>query len=158
MKQHSSRGPQTADRTAPSDICVRRSAFQALAAALAATILTAAAPARAGTEATLLVDADTGKVLHAENATMPWYPASISKLMTAYVTLQAVKNKRITLDTLFTVSARAASQAPSKIGFKPGTQITVDNALKILMVKSANDMAVVLAEGVPARSRSSPTR
>ena len=68
--------------------------------------------------------------------------------MTVYVTLQAVKNKRITLDTLFTVSARAASQAPSKIGFKPGTQITVDNALKILMVKSANDMAVVLAEGV----------
>ncbi len=122
--------------------------FQALAAALAATILTAAAPARAGTEATLLVDADSGKVLHAENATMPWYPASTSKLMTVYVTLQAVKNKRITLDTLFTVSGRAASQAPSKIGFKPGTQITVDNALKILMVKSANDMAVVLAEGV----------
>ena len=120
--------------------------FQALVAALAATTLTAAA--HAGTEATLLVDADSGKVLHAENATMPWYPASTSKLMTVYVTLQAVKNKRLTLDTLFTVSGRAASQAPSKIGFKPGTQITVDNALKILMVKSANDMAVVLAEGV----------
>jgi D-alanyl-D-alanine carboxypeptidase len=122
--------------------------FQALAAALAASILTAAVPARAGTEATLLVDAESGKVLHAENATMPWYPASTSKLMTVYVTLQAVKNQRVTLDTLFTVSGRAASQAPSKIGFKPGTQITVDNALKILMVKSANDMAVVLAEGV----------
>src|SRR5207342_3042516 len=58
------------------------------------------------------------------------------------------KAQRITLDTLFTVTARAASQPPSKIGFKPGTKITVDNALKILMVKSANDMAVVLAEGV----------
>ena len=122
--------------------------FPALAAALAASILTAAVPARAGSEATLLVDAETGKVLHAENATMPWYPASTSKLMTVYVTLQAVKAQRITLDTLFTVTARAASQPPSKIGFKPGTQITVDNALKILMVKSANDMAVVLAEGV----------
>ena len=122
--------------------------FQALAAALAATILTAATPARAGTEATLLIEADSGKVLHAENATMPWYPASLSKLMTVYVTLQAVRDQRITLDTLFTFSARAASQAPSKIGFKPGTQVTVDNALKILMVKSANDMAVVLAEGV----------
>ena len=122
--------------------------FSALAAALAASILAAAAPARAGTEATLLVDAETGKVLHAENATMPWYPASTSKLMTVYVTLQAVKAQRITLDTLFTVTARAASQPPSKIGFKPGTKITVDNALKILMVKSANDMAVVLAEGV----------
>jgi D-alanyl-D-alanine carboxypeptidase len=118
-------------------------------AAVAAVIFTAAAPARAANpEASLLIEADTGKVLHAENAGMPWYPASLSKLMTMYVTLQAVKNKRITLDTLFTVSARAASQAPSKIGFKPGTQITVDNALKILMVKSANDMAVVLAEGV----------
>ena len=99
-------------------------------------------------EATILVDAESGKVLHAENATVPWYPASTSKLMTVYVTLQAVKNQRITLDTLFTFSPRAASQAPSKIGFKPGTQITVDNALKILMVKSANDVAVVLAEGV----------
>jgi len=122
--------------------------FAVPAAALAASILTAAGPARAGVEATLLVDAETGKVLHAENATMPWYPASTSKLMTVYVTLQAVKAQRITLDTLFTVSARAASQPPSKIGFKPGTKITVDNALKILMVKSANDMAVVLAEGV----------
>jgi len=119
--------------------------FAVPAAALAASILTAAGPARAGVEATLLVDAETGKVLHAENATMPWYPASTSKLMTVYVTLQAVKAQRITLDTLFTVTARAASQPPSKIGFKPGTKITVDNALKILMVKSANDMAVVLA-------------
>ena len=102
----------------------------------------------ASNEATLLIEADTGKVLHAENATVPWYPASITKLMTAYVTLQAVKNRRITLDTLFTVSARAALQAPSKMGFTPGSQVTVDNALKMLMVKSANDMAVVLAEGV----------
>jgi D-alanyl-D-alanine carboxypeptidase len=99
-------------------------------------------------EATLLVEADTGKVLHAENATIPWYPASTSKLMTVYVTLQAVRQQRISLDTLFTVSSRAASQAPTKIGFRTGTQITVDNALKILMVKSANDMAVLLAEGV----------
>jgi D-alanyl-D-alanine carboxypeptidase len=99
-------------------------------------------------EASLLIEADTGKVLQAENATVPWYPASLSKLMTLYVTLQAVKNRRISLDTLFTVSARAASQAPSKMGFKPGSKLTVDNALKMLMVKSANDMAVVLAEGV----------
>jgi D-alanyl-D-alanine carboxypeptidase len=68
--------------------------------------------------------------------------------MTMYVTLQAVRDKRITLDSLFTVTARAATQAPSKIGFKPGTQVTVDNLLKILMVKSANDVAVMLAEGV----------
>jgi len=120
----------------------------AIIAAVAAIQFTASIPASAASEASLLIEADSGKVLYAENATVPWYPASTSKLMTVYVTLQAVKNNRITLDTLFTVSQRAATQAPSKIGFKPGTKITVDNALKILMVKSANDMAVLLAEGV----------
>ena len=102
----------------------------------------------ADAEALLVVEADTGKVLQAENATYPWYPASLSKLMTAYVTLRAVKEGRLTLDTLLTVSPVAASQAPAKIGFRPGTQVTVDNALKIMLVRSANDMAVVLAEGV----------
>jgi D-alanyl-D-alanine carboxypeptidase len=118
-----------------------------LLAALAATAVTAI-PARAAPEAALLIEADSGRVLHAENATMPWYPASLTKLMTAYVTLQAVKERRITLDSLFTVSSRAHAQQPSKMGFKPGVKVTVDNALKMLMVKSANDMAVVLAEGV----------
>ncbi len=106
------------------------------------------APRLAHAEAHLLIEADTGKVLEAENATYPWYPASLSKMMTAYVTLEAVKEGRITLDTLFTVSPVAASQSPSKMGFRPGTQVTVDNALKMMLVKSANDMAVVLAEGV----------
>ncbi len=105
-----------------------------------------ATPAQAG--ASILVEADTGKVLRAENATYPWYPASVTKLMTMYVTLQAVKQGRITLDTLFTVSRNALAQAPTKMGFGVGTQVTVDNALKMMMVKSANDMAVLLAEGV----------
>jgi D-alanyl-D-alanine carboxypeptidase len=99
-------------------------------------------------EALLVVEADTGKVLQADNATYPWYPASVTKLMTAYVTLKAVKDGRISLDTLLTVSPVAAAQSPSKMGFRPGTQVTVDNALKMMLVKSANDMAVVLAEGI----------
>jgi D-alanyl-D-alanine carboxypeptidase len=107
-----------------------------------------ASPRVACAEALLVVEADSGKVLQAENATYPWYPASVTKLMTAYVTLKAVKEGRITLDTLSTVSPVASSQSPSKMGFKPGTQVTVDNALKMMLVKSANDMAVVLAEGV----------
>jgi D-alanyl-D-alanine carboxypeptidase len=110
--------------------------------------LAVATPRVAHAEALLVVEADTGKVLQAENATYPWYPASVTKLMTAYVTLRAVKEGRMTLDTLLTVSPVAASQAPAKIGFRPGTQVTVDNALKIMLVRSANDMAVVLAEGV----------
>ncbi len=106
------------------------------------------APRVVHAEALLVVEADTGKVLEAQNATYPWYPASVTKLMTAYVTLKAVKEGRVTLDTLLTVSSVAASQSPSKMGFRPGTQVTVDNALKMMLVKSANDMAVVLAEGV----------
>jgi D-alanyl-D-alanine carboxypeptidase len=102
----------------------------------------------ANAEALLLVEADSGKVLQAENATYPWYPASVTKLMTAYVTLKAVKDGKITLDTMFTVSPTAASQSPAKMGFRPGIQVTVDNALKMMLVRSANDMAVVLAEGV----------
>src|SRR5579859_1069160 len=118
----------------------------ALAAALAAPLLATATPARA--EAYILVDADSGKVLRAENAAYPWYPASTSKLMTLYVTLSAIRDRRITFDTLFSVSRNAWSQSPTKMGFPIGTQVTVDNALKMLMVKSANDMAVLLAEGL----------
>jgi D-alanyl-D-alanine carboxypeptidase len=105
-------------------------------------------PRTAHAEAWLVVEADTGKVLQADNATMPWYPASVTKIMTAYVTLKAVKEGRLTLESVLTVSPVAASQSPSKMGFKPGTQVTVENALAMMMVKSANDMAVVLAEGV----------
>ncbi len=112
---------------------------------LFASALTAT-PAQAG--ASILVEVDSGKVLRAENASYPWYPASVTKLVTMYVTLQAVKQGRITLDTLFTVSRNALAQAPTKMGFGVGTQVTVDNALKMMMVKSANDMAVMVAEGV----------
>src|SRR5499427_7692107 len=103
-------------------------------------------PARA--EALLLVEVDSGKVIDEQNATHPWYPASVTKLMTTYVTFKAVRDRRIMLDSVFTVSPNAVAQQPSKMGFKSGTQVTVDNALKMLLVHSANDMAVVLAEGV----------
>jgi len=115
---------------------------------LLAVTLAVVTPRAAQAEALLLVEADSGKVLQADNATMPWHPASVTKIMTAYVTLKAVKEGRLSLDTLLTVSPVAASQSPSKMGFRPGIQLTVDNALKMMMVKSANDMAVVLAEGV----------
>src|SRR5207249_1061935 len=85
---------------------------------------------------------------HAENATYPWYPASVTKIMTTYVTLRAVKEGRITLDKAVAVSPAAASQAPTKMGFPVGTLVTIDNAIKMLMVKSANDMAVVRADGM----------
>lgn len=118
----------------------------ALAASALAALLTGAGPARA--TPSLLVDLDSGDVLEAQEATRNWYPASITKLMTAYVALSAVREGRMSLDTPMIVSQRAARMAPSKMGFKPGSEITLDNALKIIMVKSANDVSVTIAEGV----------
>ncbi|MDB5574645.1 MAG: Serine-type D-Ala-D-Ala carboxypeptidase, partial [Tardiphaga sp.] len=129
----------------PTVSCV--SSLKSVAFAVGVAVI-ALSPLAARAEALLVVEADTGKVLQAENATIPWYPASVTKLMTTYVTLKAVKEGRITLDTLVTVSPIAAAQSPSKMGFRSGTQVTIDNALKMMMVRSANDMAVVLAEGV----------
>ncbi|HKS86112.1 MAG TPA: D-alanyl-D-alanine carboxypeptidase family protein [Pseudolabrys sp.] len=111
-------------------------------------MLLLAGTGRASAEAQLLIEASTGKVLHAENATYPWYPASVTKLMTTYTTLRAIKEGRISLNTLLTISRNAAAQQPTKMGFKVGTTVTVDNALKMLLVKSANDIAVAIAEGV----------
>jgi D-alanyl-D-alanine carboxypeptidase len=113
-----------------------------------AGFLSVAAANRVEAEALLLIEASTGKVLHAENATYPWYPASVTKLMTAYTTLRAIKEGRISFNTPLTMSRNAVAQQPTKMGFKLGTIVTVDNALKMLMVKSANDIAVAIAEGV----------
>jgi D-alanyl-D-alanine carboxypeptidase len=115
-----------------------------LALALLSVLLVV--PAAAGPY--ILVDATTGRVIAQHEAGRPWYPASISKLMTVFVAFRAMREGRVTPDTLLTVTERAYHEAPSKMGFPLGTQVTLDNALKMLMVKSANDMAVVIAEGV----------
>jgi D-alanyl-D-alanine carboxypeptidase len=96
----------------------------------------------------LVVDADSDQVLMEKEATAPWYPASLTKLMTVYVALDAVRSGKLTFDTPLVMSARAARMPPSKMGFRPGTEVTLDNALKMLMVKSPNDVAVMVAEGV----------
>jgi D-alanyl-D-alanine carboxypeptidase len=112
-----------------------------LLAAIGPASLAAAKPA-------LVIDADSGRVLYAQEATHRWFPASLTKLMTTYVVLNAVKQGRISLDTPLVYTQRAQEEQPSKMGFPVGTVITVENALKLLIVKSANDLAVTLAEGV----------
>lgn len=97
---------------------------------------------------TLVVDVDTDEVLYEDMSTAPWFPASLTKLMTTYVALSKVREGKVSMDTPLRVSARAASMAPSKMGFRPGTLVTLDNALKMLMVKSPNDIAVTIAEGI----------
>ncbi|MDP4003135.1 D-alanyl-D-alanine carboxypeptidase family protein [Methylobacterium sp. NEAU K] len=96
----------------------------------------------------LVADVDSGKVIYAQAPTDPWYPASITKLMTTYVALDLVRQGKVSLDSMITISAAAASEPPSKMGFKPGTQLTLDNALKIIMVKSANDIAYAIGENL----------
>ena len=118
-----------------------------LIGSLAALGLMAGA-ASAVTAPILVVDAESGKVIYSQGATDPWYPASITKLMTTYVALDMVRQGKVSLDTLLTVSPAAAAEPPSKMGFKPGTQLTLSNALKIIMVKSANDVAYAIGESL----------
>ena len=96
----------------------------------------------------LLVDAQTGEVLFEQEAGQPWHPASLTKLMTAYVAFAAIAQGRISLDTPIMISQNAWNQAPSKSGLEVGSAITMQDALYILVVKSANDIAVAVAEAV----------
>jgi D-alanyl-D-alanine carboxypeptidase len=96
----------------------------------------------------LLVDATTFDVLYAEDAGVPWHPASLTKLMTAYVAFAAIRAGTVTLDTKVKISQNAWNQAPSKSGLDVGSSITMRDALYILVVKSANDIAVAIAETV----------
>lgn len=130
----------------PHGIC-RRLCIVAIAMLVAATGLAMTATGgRAGPA--LVFDTRTGTVLHSHGAFTPWHPASLTKLMTAYVTFQAIEQGRISLQSPVRVSEFALSQPPSKMGFPVGTELSIEYALRILMVKSANDIAVAVAESV----------
>lgn len=120
-----------------------RMRLKALSLLVAATF--AAQPVLAGPS--LLFDPATGEVVSQDRAGEPWYPASLTKLMTAYVIFEKLKRGEMQPDQKLTVSQLASSQPASKVGMKPGTQITVELALQMLLIYSANDMAYVLAEG-----------
>ncbi len=94
----------------------------------------------------LVADAQSGYVLHAKNADTKQYPASLTKVMTLYITFDALEKGYIQMDDLIPVSKHAARQPKSKLGLKAGTVMTVREAVLALIVKSANDAAVVLAE------------
>lgn len=94
----------------------------------------------------IMVNADDGKVMYEQNADEPRYPASLTKLMTLYITFNALENGHLKLTDKLKVSRVAASRSPSKLGVKAGTTITVKDAVMAVIVKSANDCATVLAE------------
>lgn len=96
----------------------------------------------------IVVDGETGRILYSSNATAQRYPASLTKKMTIYLMFDALKKRKISMNTRFIVSHRAARQKPSKLWLKPGQTISVESLLKSMIVKSANDSAVVVAEAL----------
>jgi D-alanyl-D-alanine carboxypeptidase len=113
------------------------------------SLFASVAPAAAAEKyAAIVVDGNTGKTLYAKYADAQRYPASLTKMMTLYVLFEELKAKRMTLSTPLSVSANAASQAPSKLGVRAGRTIEVEDAILALTTKSANDVAVVVAENV----------
>ncbi len=97
-------------------------------------------------QASIVVDANSGKVLQASNADAQRHPASLTKIMTLYMLFERLEAGKLSLDSEMDVSAHAASQAPTKLGLRPGQTLEVEDAIKALVTKSANDAAVVIAE------------
>jgi D-alanyl-D-alanine carboxypeptidase len=96
----------------------------------------------------ILLDAETGQVLSEQNADVLTYPASLTKMMTLYLTFEALNQGRIRLDQSFPVSQEAANHSPSKLALTPGDSVTVRDLILGIVTKSANDAAAVLAEGL----------
>lgn len=116
---------------------------------LSMAMLIAVAPHEAAARyASMVIDADTGRVLHAVNEDTRNYPASLTKIMTLYMAFDALEAGKISLDTKLKVSRRASGMAPSKLNLRTGDTITVKDAILALVTKSANDVAVVIAEGL----------
>ncbi|MGA0530907.1 serine hydrolase [Hansschlegelia sp. KR7-227] len=98
--------------------------------------------------AALVVDAKTGRALFEKNADATRFPASITKVMTLYLVFEDLERGRIRLDSDMTMSARCAAQAPSKLGLRPGQTISVENGIKALVTKSANDVACAFGDNL----------
>jgi D-alanyl-D-alanine carboxypeptidase len=123
-----------------------RSAFTLIAG----VFLLAAMPAKADTsnDAALVMDAESGRVLYARSGDAPRSPASLTKIMTLYMLFDELRAGRISIDDTMTASKHAASQKPTKLGLKAGDTLTVEQAIYSLVVQSANDASVVIAEHI----------
>jgi D-alanyl-D-alanine carboxypeptidase len=119
-----------------------------LTAVIFALILLAAGHQGAVAGPALLFDTGNSRVLYAEDQDDQWHPASLTKIMTAYLAFEALKAGRLKLEQKIPVSESAHAQPPSKVGLPVGAEMTVDMALRALIIKSANDVAVMLAEAI----------
>ncbi|MFN6977971.1 MAG: serine hydrolase, partial [Gemmobacter sp.] len=98
--------------------------------------------------AAIVMDARTGQVLHAQNADARLHPASLTKMMTLYVAFDAIRRGEISLDTMVTVSAKAAAEPPSRLGLRAGQRISMRNLIRAAAVRSANDAATAIGEAI----------
>jgi D-alanyl-D-alanine carboxypeptidase len=114
----------------------------------AGTIALSAVAGPALANPVVVFDLGSGKILQHQDAFKRWYPASLSKLMTAYVTFRAIAAGEVQLDSPIKMTKHSAAEPPSKMGFKPGSVMRLDNALKMMLVKSANDIAMAVGENV----------
>lgn len=134
-----------------------RTAFLTPAFSLAVIVLLIAAlfsPTRAQAKyASLVIDAESGEVLHEINADTRNYPASLTKMMTLYMMFEALEDGRMRMDDRIMMSRRAARQPPSKMGIKPGRTLSVEDAIRALAIKSANDVAAAVAEHLAGSER-----
>lgn len=120
--------------------------FKRFASVLFCIGMFCAAKSVSAATSSIMLNADDGSVMYETNADAVRYPASLTKLMTLYITFNALENGRLKLSDKLKVSRVAASRSPSKLGVRAGETITVDNAIKAVIIKSANDCATVLAE------------
>ena len=114
--------------------------------------------ASAATYAAVVMDARNGKILHSENANLRLHPASLTKMMTLYVAIQAIENGEIGLDTRVKISKFAASEAPSKIYLKPGSRVKLRYLIRAAAVRSANDAATAIAEAISGSEKAFAAR
>jgi D-alanyl-D-alanine carboxypeptidase len=98
--------------------------------------------------AAMAIDVNTGRILYSKNANEPRYPASLTKVMTLYLLFDALRDGKLTMRTELKVSAAAAAQSPTKLGLSEGAKIAVADAIGAIVTKSANDMAVSIAEAI----------
>jgi D-alanyl-D-alanine carboxypeptidase len=124
-------------------------ATSAIVAAFLGLTVVAPGTAQAGDRrAAMVIDANTGHVLHAAAADAPRYPASLTKMMTLYLAFEAIERGRLSYAVKINVSPEAASAPPSKLGLAPGAEISLIDAIKALITKSANDIAIAIAEHI----------
>jgi D-alanyl-D-alanine carboxypeptidase len=107
-----------------------------------------ASPTDPAKDAALVIDGATGKVLYSRNETAERHPASLTKMMTLYLLFEALKQGKVTMESPLAVSAHAAAQKPTKLNLRKGETISVDTAIRAIVIRSANDVAVVIAEAL----------